>query len=153
MLWLEARLHQHWNIPLFSSGKVHSMECDWLLVQWMGILVCVYTGLLNILQVWYWVTAHFTFCLPAGAVELVSVVLVVYSAHYSSDFYISPLSPPWVGQVVWGLYPSFRPGQLCGNSLARARGILNDRRHGDVYVVCLGGSIAVCVPLQGDVGG
>ena len=51
------------------------------------ISICVYTGLLNMLQVWYRVTTHFTFCLPAGAVELVSVVLVVYSARYSSDFY------------------------------------------------------------------
>ena len=49
--------------------------------------MCVYTGLLNMLQVRYWITAHFTFCLPAGAVKPVSVVLVVYSAHQSSDFY------------------------------------------------------------------
>ena len=47
----------------------------------MGILVCVYAGLLNKLQVRNWVTAHFTFRLPAGAVELVSVVLAVYSAR------------------------------------------------------------------------
>ena len=53
----------------------------------MGILVCVYTGLLNMLQVRYWITAYFTFCLPPGAVEPVSVVLVVYSAHQSCDFY------------------------------------------------------------------
>ena len=46
----------------------------------MGILVCVYTGLLNMLQVRYWITAHSTFCLLAGAIEPVSVVLVVYSA-------------------------------------------------------------------------
>ena len=54
----------------------------------MGIVVCVYTGLLNMLLVQYWVTTHFIFCLPAGAVEPVSVGLVVYSACYSSDFYI-----------------------------------------------------------------
>ena len=52
----------------------------------MGILLCVYTGLLNMLQVRYWVTAYFTFCPPTGAVEPVSIVLV-YSAHWSNDFY------------------------------------------------------------------
>ena len=51
MLRLEARLYGHWGIPLLSSSKVHSLDGDWLLVQWMGILVCVYTGLLNMLQV------------------------------------------------------------------------------------------------------
>ena len=38
----------------------------------MDILVCVYIGLLKMLQAQYWVTAHFVFCLPSGAVELVS---------------------------------------------------------------------------------
>ena len=58
-----------------------------------------------------------------------------------------------VGWVVRRLYPSLKPGLLCGNNLDRAQGILNDRRHGDIYVACLGGSIAMCVSLPEDVGG
>ena len=79
---LEAILYGHWVIPLLSSGKVHSLDSDWLLVHWMGILVCVYTGLLNMLQVRYLVTAHFIFCLPAEAVEPVSVVIVFNWNHF-----------------------------------------------------------------------
>ena len=40
------------------------------------------------LQVPYRVTAHFTFCLPAGAIERISVVLV-YPARKSSDFFMN----------------------------------------------------------------
>ena len=98
----------------------------------------------------YFLFASWTLAEMAEPVSV--VILVIYSACQSSDFYISPLLPPWVGQVVWGLNPSLRPGLLWGNNLDRARGIFNDQRHSDVYVVCLGGSIAVCVPLPEDVG-
>ena len=81
MLRLEARLYGHWGIPLLSSGQVHSLDSYWFLVQWMGILVCVYSGLLNMLQVRYWVIAHFIFCLPAGAVEPVSVCSCCFILH------------------------------------------------------------------------
>ena len=51
MRWVEVRLYGHWGIPLFASGKVHSLDSDWLLAQWMDILVCIYTSLL---QLWKW---------------------------------------------------------------------------------------------------
>ena len=35
-----------------------------------------------------------------------------------------------------------KPGLLCGNNLDIALGILDDQKHGDVYVDCLQGSIA-----------
>ena len=85
MLRLEVRLYGHWGIPLLSRFIVHSLDNDWFLVQWLGILMCVYTGLLNMLQVRYLITVHFTFCLSAEAFKPVSVV---YSARSSCDFYI-----------------------------------------------------------------
>ena len=51
-----------------------------------------------------------------------------------------------------GLYESclsLRPGLLCGCSLDRALGILDNQ----VCVVCLGRSIVICVSLLEDVGG
>ena len=50
-----------WGEIIWTLGHfiVHSLDSDWLLAQWMGILVCVYTGLLKILQAQYCVTAHF----------------------------------------------------------------------------------------------
>ena len=79
--------------------------------------------------------------------------LLLFILHIRVVISTSLLSPSlWVGQVVWGLHPSLSPGLSCGNSLDRAQGILNDWRHGDVYVACLvGGSIAAHVPLPEDV--
>ena len=61
--------------------------------------------------------------------------------------------PPHVGQVVWGLCFSLRSGLLCGNYLDRVWGIFNDRRHGDVFIPCLGSSFVAHVSLLEDVSG
>ena len=58
-------------------------------------------------------------------------------------------SPPRVGQVVWELCLSFMPGLLCGSNLERGQGILDDRSHGDICVVCCWGLVAVYVLWQG----
>ena len=56
------------------------------------MLVYVYTGLLNMLQVRYWVIDHFNFCQPAEAVEPESVVLL-FILHVRVVTATSPLSP------------------------------------------------------------
>ena len=40
------------DIGAFHGSQV-AKSIDWLLVQWMGMLVCVYTGLINMLQAQY----------------------------------------------------------------------------------------------------
>ena len=128
-----------------------------MLAQW-GILVYIYTGLLQS-----------CFRCYGFSIELLTIVLFVCKPDaswgcwagkccYSYLFcvleqWLLHLPHPRVRRVVWEWYPSLRPGLLCGNNLDRARGILDDWRHRDVYVVCLWGSIAMCVSLQEDVWG
>ena len=73
-------------------------------------------------------------------------MLFLFILHVRAVTLTSLLSPPpRVGLVVWGLYPSFRLGQLYGNNLVRARGILDDQRHGDVCGLFVGFNCCVCV--------
>ena len=105
----------------------------------------------------YWVTALFNFVCQLDACWnywaskccyycCLFCTLEQWLLHFPST------PPPYVDWVVWGLCPSLRPCLLCGNNLDRAQGILDNWRRGDVYVACLGCSIAVHVSLPEDVG-
>ena len=136
-MWgLGTRLYGHRGIPLLSSSKVHSLDIDWLLAQWMGTLLCVYTGLLKMLQARVRLPPIlFFFCqLDASWGCWTGKSCSCLFCTLELLLYILPTIRP----VVWGLYPSFRPGLLCGNRLDRAWGILDDRKPSDVYEVCLG---------------
>ena len=47
-LRVEVRLYGHWDVPLIESGQVHSLDSNKLLAQLVGILVYIYTGLLQL---------------------------------------------------------------------------------------------------------
>ena len=87
-LRVEVRLYGHYDVPQFEGGQVHSLYSDKLLTQWVGILVYIYTGLLQScfkcyefaieLPPFYFLSAS---GMLAEAAEPVSVVILVYSAR------------------------------------------------------------------------
>ena len=87
-LKVEVRLYGHWDIPLFKGGQVH---VDGQVSEHVSVYIHQLASVMfQVLWIQYWVTARSTLSasrMLAGATESVSVVILVYSAHYSSDFY------------------------------------------------------------------
>ena len=106
----------------------------------MGILVCIYTSLL---QSCYGLGIElppilFFVCLLDASWSY-RAVKRYYCLFYTLEQWLLHLPPQWIGWVVWGLYPSFRLSLLCGYNLCRAWVIFDDWRCGDVDVACWGG--------------
>ena len=80
----------------------------------VAILVCIYTSLLIDI-----------FLYASQAAKQVNIVIILSCQLGQWLLHLPP--PRCTGQVVSGLCLSWRPGLLCGSSLDRALGILDDQ--------------------------
>ena len=154
----------NWGEVIRTLG--HSIICKWLSpFSWQWLVAGTVNKYIRYIYIYIYIPACFShvtgsvlsyhpfYLLSAslmrgGAVS--QLVLLFYYACYLfytlEQWLLHLFSPsPRVGWVVWGLYPSFRPDLLCRNNLDRARGILDNWRHGGVYAACFGGfNCCVC---------